>query len=82
MNFLGNSNPNIPSEKGELDVSVMVALSLPGCVAGMWQSRFFDSLLQKLFGTLNTDELFGSGYVDLSCKDVMNSICHWIASMK
>jgi len=55
MNFLGNSNPNMPLENGKLDASVMVTLES----VGVRQSRFFDLLLHKLVEILNIDELFG-----------------------
>jgi len=47
MNFLRNSNPNIPSEKGKLDASVMVALNLPGCGDLASSTRFCISLLRS-----------------------------------
>ena len=52
---------------------------------GMWQSRFFYSLLHKLVEILDTDELFSlslRGRVNPSCGDVKNSISYRFAPME
>ena len=72
MNFLGNSHFNMPSEKGELDASGVMALSLPWCDT-LTSSTCFCISLSRSWTQTNSSVFLEYDRVDPSCEDVMNS---------